>query len=105
MIFLVGDALACMLNCMTTDQNVNRVREKLHERMDESEDCRYASGQYAAKGDHIRYAEEIYHPEAREIWIVMTVTDDMVRAKCEGKELWRQAFFTAQMELIERTFA
>lgn len=64
----------------------------------------YTTGEIPAKGDHVRFENEAHHthPEASESWIVMTVCQDMIRAKCLDKTAWRQAFFTAQMRLIER---
>lgn len=66
----------------------------------------YASGQLPKRGDKIQYAnmtrwDKQSNPECGEVWIVMSVSDDMVRAKALHKELWRQAFFTAKMEIVE----
>ncbi len=68
----------------------------------------YASGQAPKRGDTIQYAnmtrwDKQSNPECGEVWIVTSVSDDMVRAKALHKESWRQAFFTAQMEIVEIT--
>lgn len=43
------------------------------------------------------------HPENDETWIVTTVCDDMVRAKCERAPNWRQAFYVSKMNLAKRS--
>lgn len=70
---------------------------------------KYASGEVPMKGDTIKDAENlkpIYlqskHPEVDETWIVTSITDDMVRAKCERAPNWRQAFYTSKMLLCKR---
>lgn len=69
----------------------------------------YASGELPLKGDTIVSTENLkpiyaraHHPENDETWIVTTVCDDMVRAKCERAPQWRQAFYVSKMYLVER---
>ena len=65
----------------------------------------YVSGQSPERRDVIQYADQSsvnrrVNPEARELWIVTSVSADMVKAKCLGKPAWKQAFYTNQMSLV-----
>lgn len=62
----------------------------------------YADGALPKRGDLIWYADQgnanrRVNPEARELWKVMAVYSDMVKAKCVDHPNWSQAFYTAQM--------
>lgn len=63
----------------------------------------YASGEKPMRRDTIVHADKTcQHPEADETWIVVSVYGDMVRAKAEGKERWRQAFYCRSTNLAQR---
>jgi len=67
----------------------------------------YASVETPRKRDVVAYAEKWQQPipshrERSETWIVTSVIDDMVRAKCEGAEQWRQAHYVKDLRLIRR---
>lgn len=67
--------------------------------------CNYASGEQPERGDCIHHAEEDRfntNEENKHCWFVMSIAGEMVRCKCEGAEVWRQAFYIAQMRLIHR---
>lgn len=68
----------------------------------------YADGTAPKRGDTIQYADQSQflrqsNPEAREIWVVTRVNDDMVSAKCLDKPTWRQAFYTDMMQIARIT--
>jgi len=65
----------------------------------------YASGEIPKRGDKIQYAnmsrwDKQSNPECGELWKVTGISDDMVTARCVGKNAWKQAFMTAKMEKI-----
>lgn len=63
----------------------------------------YITGEIPQKGDIIRCDERTLccSAESKHNWVVISICEDMLNAKCEDAPKWRQAFFIEKMHKLK----